>query len=390
MKRTRPPLPLLLLMPILSGCGFLDAFSDPRSDKAITVLDVTPGGRYVGAINGRGAVAIWRLETKEKLRIPQFEMPGGSSPLLLPLNGFGFRGDTGEVLYECASHKVCTLDLATGEERELFDHGDSQDRIHLIASSANGSRMAFGTLAGRVLTFDAEDGELQERKPRDRWTPGDPYPIYLLEGTDDLRLFLSATTQAGGANESVVEGLGTPHFAEGYLEFERRREPLWLGPVIWRFEGGDPNPGIAGVGTVVRADFGPRQNRIAICEEGGPRLVLDYPSLRKRVDLSLLGHKFTSDCGGIRFLDEAGDWIGIIAKGMNEMELCHRDAEGSWSCRDRFRLRRKPGSGARPLIALPERRWFFVGLAEGGVDWYELDTEGEGRARVLAHLSWDD
>jgi len=388
MKRSSFSPPLLLLAANLSGCGFWDAFSDPRGDRAITVLDVTPAGEYLGAIDGRGAVAIWRLRTTERLRVPRLEMSGQPSPQLEPLNGFGFRGDTGEVLYECGSQWVCSIDITTGQSRELFDHGDPQDRVHLIASSSDGLRLTIGTLAGRVLTYNLKSGKLEERKHRDRWRSAGPLAIYTLEGMVDLSVFLTATVETTGANQYIADG-GVVH-EEGFVDMRTFKDVLWRGPVIWHFFGDEPDSGILRVGDVVRADFGPREDRIAICQEGGPRLVLDYPSLKERADLSLLGHNFTATCGGIRFLDEAGEWIGIIADGAAEMELCHMDAAGSWSCRDRFRLRRKPGSGARPLIALPEKRWFFVGLAQGGVDWYELDTEGKGRAQFLRHLSWND
>jgi hypothetical protein len=361
---------------------------NPLGPRHVFVVDVSPDGRHLAAINRAGQIRVWDLT--KKVLVASLQKISN-----LDLKGRGYtavalRGTRGEVLFDCEPSKLCAHDLSTGQDRVLFEIGDIEDSVHLVVASADGNRVAAGTLLGRVLTFDAEKGELRTRKPKDIWSEP-AFAMYLVEGTRSLDRFVTSTSDATAAPRAEREGWYVKHREEGYLEGSTgKRGPMWLGPVVWPLGEKEETTLTVDLGFRVRGDFSLRGDSLALCDEGGPQLILKVPGYEAISDVRLLEGRDVPGCFGIRFLDASGDYLGITGQGEPRIGLFSRAPTGhAWVNLGTRGLRRIPGTGARPITSLPERNWLFVGLMEGGVDWYEFQPGPDASLRFISHLDWD-
>lgn len=372
---------------VLQGCRDWRSLANEQGPNHVLVVDVAPDGKYLAAIDRAGRISVWDLNSQrvvsslEKIQRTDLQEPGYS--------GMALRGTTGEVLYECKWGTLCSHSIGSGLDSSVVDLGDPNDRVHRILSSADGRRIAIGTLAGRVLTLDSTTSSLRERKPKDIWSPpgNSPEMIYLLEGPPYLGVFASATTGATGAGKDEREHLGERHESEGWLDFGTYQGALWLGTVIWPFEAGREQTLTLDLGFRVRGDFSPDGKELAICEEGGPWVVVDTADLSDSGDISL-NRKSRPSCYGIRFLDLNGEFLGVTGGREARLWLARRSQDRmKWEDAGTITLRSIPGLGPRSMTALPERGWLFIGLMSGGVDWYQFYPGAHPRLDLLAHLS---
>lgn len=358
---------LMVLALVVSGCPHY-----PYGESSAPVLDVSPDGRYLLAVTNAGEIRVWGLREKKLLLLLP---PGGQSsgaPVLPRYSGAALRGGTGSLLYECVVGVLCSRDLVSGEEERLFAY-DPQDEMRLGLASPDGKRIALGTAGGSVLTYEAESGSVRVRKPKDVWSPGSSIPVYTLEGDRDLEVVFSATAQITMAFADMTEGdRPAPSPEGGFVQFAGRRAPMWRGIVAWPFEGTGYRLVDQGLSDKVRIDISPKEDRVAIFQEGGSRWVLRYPSLEPEADLSLPSTPEVAGTDGVRFLNAEGTWLGRVNHADRRIALYSSLGDGRWSYRGALRLRHLPAGGSRMMVALPEKRWFFIGLRDAAVDWYEF------------------
>lgn len=354
------------------------------SPHHVLVVDVSPDGKYVGSLDQAGRIRVWDLESRSEVislrRPPKMGGPAtGYSAMAL-------RGATGAVLFECRDGEICSGDLRSGLVVTLAKFDDHQDRLVLLASSANGRRIAMATLLGSVLSYATDSKQLRIRKPRDIWSI-DPLRIHMLEGTPDLESFASATELAAVPWKGRSVRQPSENRSEGYLDFGDTKGPMWRELVIWPFDSGIERIPTYRPNFRVRGAFRPDGGEFAVCDEGGPWIVLSLVNNTESTDISLDRNSLTS-CYGIRYLDAAGKYLGVTADGENRIWLSERVGTGNeWKDAGTRFLRHIPGNGARPMTSLPERNWVFIGLMSGGVDWYEFDPDGWPSFSLIAHLS---
>lgn len=403
----RGPSPIVLLFAVAVGAWSCSL--DPYGKKAVHRLDLSPDNRYLAAVTQAGRIVVWDLQTKQSVaylglgRFPGSREGVGSESV-------GFRGTTGELLYLCRYGRLCSRGILGGTERELIELGDEQDRPRATLSSDDGRRIVVGTASGRILEAEVAEAEsvVRIRKTRDEWSPGGPVPIYTLEGSAEKSVYVTASALIATPERHVRSSalfrprverstLPTcdPHLAEGYFSCEEDlgthrnewKEPMWAGITLWRF-------GSREMGKVidddfsdrVRADFSSDGRRFVVREEGMSEFgVYDAETGLRQVVLS--GRAI---CDGVRFLGQRANYLGSIHSLESSIEI-HEIADGKMTG-EKLRpvailpLKRAPAGGARTMVASRDGRWFFVGLRDAAVDWYEFIPGFEPGIRHIATL----
>lgn len=367
---------------VVCGCERVSVY-EPNH---VHLVDVSPDGKYLATLSLAGRIDVWDLDSKSLLLSLSHQESDG-------FNGDGFsavafRGTRGELLSECKPGFICSLDLETGVQAELFRFADASDRARLLLASRDGSRVVVGTVRGMLAKFDATRGKFDVLKPTDIWTGlgKHPWPMFLLEGTPDLSVFSSASEN--GVAAASEESSGTVD-ADGFVEVNGHRAARWRGVVLWKSQHDSGHVLTTDIGYRVRGDFRPDGRELALCEEGGPWIVVNTDDLTLSRDMSLDRASIPS-CYGMRYLDPSGDFLGITGGREARLWLARRGAQGGhWEDAGTLRLRRIPGLGPRSMTALPEKGWLFVGLMNGGVDWYAFKPAPRPRLEFLTHLAPD-
>ncbi len=248
-------------------------------------------------------------------------------------------------------------------------------------SSHDGRRLVFGTRGGSILTLDADSGEQIVRKPIDRWTGGSPRPIYTLEGPDELDFFLSASAGISMLYEKDPET--TIHREEGWIEVPTTdgrsfKLPLWRGICVWRWEGGAPELIDDGFSDKIRADFSANGRRIAIHQQGGPGAIYDVGTTSQVVP------KLTNGADGLRFIDEEAEYLAVMTYGEKKLRILTLNGAAAEAVD--LPLRNWSAGGRRPMLTFPEKQWIFIGLRDGGVDWYQFSAAPTPALRHIATL----
>lgn len=379
-RKTIAFLLLSWIVPSVAGCS-MNAY--PYGPRSATYLDVSPDGKYLGAVSQDGELKVYHLESREVVfRQPKARTRG--FPQTTGTRFVGFRGLTESVLWDCRDGTVCLYNLATSKEDVLLEH-DPQDNIRAGISSDDGQRMVFGTRGGRLFTFDFQTGQQETLKERDVWSRGGGSPIYTLEGTVDLERFVSATsTIAPIPDRLLADGPRAPGTIEGpwvhrRLRFqdgriETRKELRFSGITVWTWEGATASEIRDGFADKIRADFSPDGTELLVREEGWPKFG-GYSTNPIERQWSFKG-TVNPSCDGLRFLEPKGEYFGSVSYDGKFLETFQiKDIPAEQLALAKLRLKNKPAGGRRVMVVHPEKGWVFIGLAKGGVDWYEFRPE---------------
>jgi hypothetical protein len=346
--------------------------SHPYGPSSFSYLDLAPDGSKLAAVSQDGTSRVWDLTTRKVIHgIPGFDPSA-------PFGGYvaeflTFRGKTGEVVGDCGPGQICAWNLVTGSKWLLLEH-DPQDQAMTGLSSQDGRRLVFGTRGGSILTLDADSGDRVVRKPIDRWTGGSPRPIYTLEGPDALDVFLSASAGISMLYEKDPET--TIHREEGWIEVPTTdgrtfKLPLWRGICVWRWEGGEPELIDDGFSDKIRADFSADGREFVIHQQGSSKFLAYRSSDAKQSqDLSDPYSGISWGADGLRYLEKGGRFLGILS--YSEKSLMIVDRGNGQLSGHVVPLRNWSAGGRRPMVTFPEKQWIFIGLRDGGVDWYQF------------------
>jgi WD40 repeat protein len=373
---------LLLVLP-LSACFSMGPH--PYGSSSFSYLDLAPDGSKLAAVSQDGTSKVWDLTTRKVIHgIPGFDPSS-------PFGGYVaeflmFRGETGEVVGDCGFGRICTLDLATGSQRLLLEH-DPQDQAMAGLSSRDGRRLVFGTRRGAIFAFDTEASDLRYFKPIDRWSVGSPPVIYTLEGSPDLSILISATSEITAAVLYYRKPTTILRKDEGWIEVHARymvdkenvwREPLWRGICVWKWEGGEPELIDDGFSDKIRADFSADGRRLAIHQQGGPGAIYDVGTMSQVVP------ELTNGADGLRFIDEEAEYLAVMTYGEKKLRILTLNGAAAEAVD--LPLRNWSAGGRRPMVTFPEKQWIFIGLRDGGVDWYQFSAAPAPSLRHVATL----
>lgn len=378
----------ILVLAVASGCTL--PLAAERQTGAWS-LDASRDGKYLLVQDQEGITQVFSLEKRARFPHP----PSGRAPRTVgsitregPI-GLAFLGLSNDVVVACGEASVCIAPVSDlGDSQPLFSVGDPDDFAAAAIGSADGQRVVVGTKLGRVITFDRRTAMVSARKPKDIWGfLADP--VYLLEGDDHLEMFVSATSSAvnvtADKRDQVVD-----HPDLGYQEWfghdrstPPRLLPLWRWPVVWRFDGGLPEGFNADFGWRVQGGLSPDGSLIALCDSSNPfvlsRVAEPHKSWEER-------GRF---CRAVRFVDPEGATV-LALDGDREVAYFGRLAPTGlsvlWGTGAVTRLKHKASPGRRVLISLPDRRWIFVGLEQGGADWYEYVPGSVPKLKFIASL----
>lgn len=369
------------------GCA-ANAAPPAYGPRATPFIAISPDGEYIGYLNQVGDLRVLSLATKRQVfspsdrKVKSFELGQGYEFL-------AFRGSLHEILWDCRDGAVCSSDLGEGKPRTLFEH-DPSDNVLVGIASDDGSRGIFGTRHGRVFSVDFTSGVHRTYKAKDTWTQGGADVIYTLEGRPDLDYFLSATS---GITQAVAyeNDPATRIFREsGHMEVRHYdgsyfTDVLYRGINLWRWDETEPTRIDDGFSDKVRADFSPDGSLLVINQEGGPPYnVYKMPGVDLTAELGLVDR---FHCNGVRFLDLHGRYLGVTSfwgKKLSVTDLVTK-SEGKPRVHE-IKLRNKPAGGRRMMVAHPEKGWVFIGLAKGGVDWYQFSTDPTPSLEHIATL----
>lgn len=380
---------LLLVLP-LSACFSMGPH--PYGSSSFSYLDLAPDGSKLAAVSQDGTSKVWDLTTRKVIHgIPGFDPSS-------PFGGYVaeflmFRGETGEVVGDCGFGRICTLDLATGSQRLLLEH-DPQDQAMAGLSSRDGRRLVFGTRRGAIFAFDTEASDLRYFKPIDRWSVGSPPVIYTLEGSPDLSILISATSEITAAVLYYRKPTTILRKDEGWIEVHARymvdkenvwREPLWRGICVWKWEGGEPELIDDGFSDKIRADFSADGREFVIHQQGSSKFLAYRSSDAKQSqDLSDPYSGISWGADGLRYLEKGGRFLGILS--YSEKSLMIVDRGNGQLSGHVVPLRNWSAGGRRPMVTFPEKQWIFIGLRDGGVDWYQFSAAPAPSLRHVATL----
>ncbi|KAB2964025.1 MAG: WD40 repeat domain-containing protein [Thermoanaerobaculia bacterium] len=367
----------------LSACASMGPH--PYGPSSFCYLDLAADGSKLAGVSQDGTSKVWNLATRKVIHgVPGFDP---SSPFGGYVAGFlTFRGETGEVVGDCGFGRICAWDLATGSKRLLLEH-DAQDQAMAGLSSRDGRRLVFGTRRGAIFRFDEEAVEVNFLKPIDLWSGGGggARPIYTLEGTRYLELIVSATSVIEPAGMYMRDSRSRPtiHRAEGWMEVpttDGRSFNLALcsGICVWRWPSEEPIEIEDRFSDKIRADFSADGRRLAIHQQGGPGAVYDVGTMSQVVP------KLTNGADGLRFIDEAAEYLAVMTYGEKKLRILTLSG-GAAEAVD-LPLRNWSAGGRRPMVTFPEKQWIFIGLRDGGVDWYQFSAAPTPALRHVATL----
>ncbi|MFN7941169.1 MAG: hypothetical protein U0X73_06195 [Thermoanaerobaculia bacterium] len=254
-------------------------------------------------------------------------------------------------------------------------------------SSLDGRRVAAGTLQGRYFVVDLASGNVETKKPKDIWEfIADT--AYLLEGDRGLNLFVTATSdpvdQTGNKRDQIVN-----HPDLGYQEWPYRDAskpprllPLWRWPVVWRFDGKLPAEVGAEFSWRLQGDISADGAVGAICDSSDRFVLFRTAGPGEPWD------EYGRLCIAVRFMSEQGDVLAALGDERDSIFFgVVRTSPLSVEWGGAVALRHRASSGRRVLVALPEKRWVFVGLEKGGADWYEYVPGPPPKLRFIATLN---
>ncbi len=365
--------------------------SDPYGPSAVNYLDVSSDGKYVAGVRQDGEILVVDLAKRKVVeRLVRGHMPGFPGP---PKASFvAFRGEGGRFLWDCRNGSVCETDLETGKQEFLVDH-DPQDTVRVAAVSADGKRMVFGTAGGRLFSYDAVTKRQSTLKPRDIWSRV-VSPMYTLESNSELQFLVSATARIGASVRYETDAR-TKHYPEGYIDVPNYgmadswvRDVLYRGINIWDWETGERFMIDDDFSDKIRADWSRDGRLVAINQQGGSSYFVyevGEDGVRWVTDLSKAGAR---GCDGMRFLDVEGRYLGVVSYGHRFMEVIDRATVdvNQYAQGTDLKLREKPAGGRRMMVAYPEKGWVFLGLRNGGIDWYQFQSEPKLSLRHIATL----
>lgn len=361
-----------LALPTLMSCTANAA--DPYAPKSMPYLAVSADGRYVGATTTRGDLKVWDLTSREMI----FEPGRGYLEGIAFGQGIAFVdfiASEKKAIWNCAAGRVCWKKLNGDGHGTLFDH-DPQDDILQGLVSEDGSRMAFGTVRGRIFTYDPASQEQRELKPRDVWSRGHAWQIYALEGVGDIELFLTASANVTPSSEGV-------DFGDDWWVFKNpdRGDAKYIkynGIVVWDYETGEAHEIYDDFSDKVQADVSADVKKLVLHQRSSrARGIYSLPKVELVDDLDGVA-RWPSD--GVRFLDRAGRYLGVVNDSARVISVIDLESRTE----SKAGLKGKPATGRRVLAAYPKNGWVFIGLAKGGVDWYQFRA---GSKPALKHIT---
>lgn len=378
------PLLLALMTQCVTACVSIGPH--PYGPSSFSYLDLAPDGSMLAAVSQDGTSKVWELATRKTI----YRAPGVD--LSAPSGGYvaGFltiRGESGEVVGDCGCGRICAWNLATGSKRLLLEH-DPQDQAMAGLSSRDGRQLVFGTRHGAIFRLDVEAVEVDYLKPIDLWSGGGngPRPIYTLEGTPYLELVVSATSVIEPAGMYMRDSRSSPtiHRADGWMEVpttDGRSFNLALcsGICVWRWTSEEPIEIDDRFSDKIRADFSADGRKLAIHQQGGPGAIYDAATLSQIVP------ELTNFADGLRFIDEEAGYLAVMSYGEKELRILTLNDDRVGAAVD-LPLRNWSAGGRRPMVTFPVKQWIFIGLRDGGVDWYQFSTTPKPALRHIATL----
>ncbi len=355
----------------------------PYGPSSFSYLDLAPDGSKLAGVSQDGTSKVWNLSTRKVIHgVPGFDP---SSPFGGYVAEFlTFRGSTGEVIGDCGPGRVCAWELANGSKRVFLEH-DPQDQAMAGLSSRDGRRMVFGTRRGAIFRFNTEARSASNLKPIDRWSFGSPPVIYTLEGTRDLAFAVSATSVIEPAGMYMRDSRSRPtiHRAEGWMEVPTTggksfKLALCSGICVWRWNSEEPTEIDDRFSDKIRADFSADGRKLAIHQQGGPGAIYDVGTMNQVVP------KLTNGADGLRFIDEEAEYLAVMTYGEKKLRIL--TLNGAVAEAVDLPLRNWSAGGRRPMVTFPEKQWIFIGLRDGGVDWYQFSAAPTPALRHVATL----
>jgi hypothetical protein len=357
----------------------------PYGASSFSYLDRSPNGDRLAAVAQDGTSKIWDLAERKTIH----DVPGSDHS-----TSFGryvaefvtFRGTTEELVGDCGLGRICAWNLSSGSKRLLVEH-DPQDQAMAGLSSRDGRRMVFGTRRGAIIAVDLERNEQRLWKPIDRWSAAGRTPrlIYTLEGTQDLEVVVSATSILEPAQMYLNSPRNQPtiHRSEGWMDVPTTdggsfKLALCSGICVWSWVDDDPTEIFEDFGDKIRADFSPDGRRLAIHQQGGDGAIYEVTSLSQVVA------RLTTGADGLRFIDQEGKYLAVMT--YHEKKLRVLTLNGPSVEAVDLPLRNWSAGGRRPMVTFPEKQWIFIGLRDGGVDWYQFSAAPAPSLRHVATL----
>ena len=164
--------------------------------------------------NGEGEVFLVDPDTQEKRLLMKADEPIWATPLV---------DEAGERVFVASmDHHVYAVDLASGEQRWVFDAGGA-----LVGTPAlSDDVLYFGTLTSSFFAIGAKTGEELWRVETDGWVWGGPLVVQDTVYFGDMTGKVYALNAAGGSQRWIFEaeeGVGvTPVLSDGILFFGAR------------------------------------------------------------------------------------------------------------------------------------------------------------------------